>query len=213
MSAYTAATLPTLCAQLAADDARLAAVLREFGPPPFWRRAPGFECLVRIILEQQVSLASAWAALVKLRALLGRVTPRGVLGLDDARLKACGFSRQKTRYARELAGRVERGELDLERLAAAPDDEVRVALKAVPGIGDWTVDVYLLLSLNREDVFPLGDLALVKSLTQCGFLPPGAPRRQVAELAERFRPRRSIFAILVWHAYIQRNGLKLDHMD
>ncbi len=178
--------------ELGERDARLAAVLRQYGPPPLWARAPGFPTLVQIILEQQVSLASARAAFERLEALASPLTPERFLELDDVTLKAAGFSRQKTRYGRELALAVLSGRLDLERLPALDDDAVRAELTAITGIGRWSADIYLLMALGRPDVWPLGDLALAvaaRSVLALDALPTHA---QLLELAEGWRPWRAV---------------------
>jgi DNA-3-methyladenine glycosylase II len=130
------------------------------GPPPLWARPPGFGTLIHIILEQQVSLASARAAYDRLVLRLGELTPRGVLESTDEELRADGFSRQKNRYVRALAAALEDGALDLVAVAALDDAEVRTALVALPGIGPWTAEVYLLSALRRPDTWPTGDIAL-----------------------------------------------------
>ena len=109
-----------------------------------WERKPGFPTLVHIILEQQVSLASARAAYVKLLSRVGRLTPARFLGLDAATLKRCGFSRQKTEYCRQLAGTIVGRHLVLGRLPAMDDGAVRSELTRVKGIGAWSADIYLL---------------------------------------------------------------------
>lgn len=138
------ATLARGVRALARRDPDLARLARQHGPPPLWARPPGFATLVYIILEQQVSLASARAAFERLRqAGRGTVTPRLVLRLDDARLKAVGFSRQKAGYARALAQAVLARELDLPALAGLDDDTARAQLLRHKGIGPWTADIYL----------------------------------------------------------------------
>ncbi len=146
-------------AELAARDPRLGAIVERIGPPPLWARRPGFGTLLHIVLEQQVSLASAQAAFDRLLAASGELTPDRFLAFGDADLLAIGFSRQKVRYGRALAAAVSSGTLDLDGLARLDDDEVRVALEAIPGIGPWTSTIYLLMVLGRPDVWPAGDVA------------------------------------------------------
>ena len=123
---------------LARRDPDLARVVRAHGPPPLWQRRPGFGTLVHIILEQQVSLASARAAFDRARMLARPFTPANFLALDDRELRVAGFSRQKTEYCRNLARAILDKELQLGRLATLDDDEVRRRLTAVKGIGNWT---------------------------------------------------------------------------
>jgi DNA-3-methyladenine glycosylase II len=187
---------------LTARDADLAAIVTRFGYPPLWAREASFATLVHIILEQQVSLASAKAAFDRLRAALGHVEPQRLLTLDDEALKAIGFSRQKTLYARLLAQAILDGQLDLARLARLPDDEVRVALKQLKGIGDWTVDIYLLMALRRPDAWPKGDLGLAVAAQEIKGLAARPAPSQLETLGEAWRPWRAVAARLLWHHYL-----------
>ncbi len=192
--------------RLVAADSVLAGVLDRWGPPPFWRHPEGFAGLVHGILAQQVSLESAVAAFGRLEGALGRVEPEGFLTLDDARLRAIGFSRQKAGYARGLAAAIAAGALDLDRLAVAPDDEVRRTLVALRGIGRWTADVYLLFALRRPDAWPSGDLALAKAVRELWGLPALPGWDELDAWAERWRPQRAVAARFLWHDYLSRRG-------
>ncbi len=200
----TAESLAVAVDELAARDADLAAVVGRFGVPPLWSRDPGFATLVHIVLEQQVSLASARAAFDRLQSRLGSVTPAGVLSLSDAELLSVGFSRQKSRYVRELAREVASGRLDLATLDVADDDAARRRLTAITGIGDWTADVYLLMALGRSDVWPVGDRALAAAVQQVKGLATFPDRHELAALGERWRPWRSVAARLCWLDYLGR---------
>jgi DNA-3-methyladenine glycosylase II len=195
-----------LCNKLAIDDAELRGIIQQYGYPPLWGRKAVFETLVHIILEQQVSLASAKAALIKLKQKIGSVTPAKLLLLTDAELKACYFSRQKTGYVRGLAEAVQSRQLRITALKNLPDEDVRKALTAIKGIGHWTTDVYLMMVLHRPDLFPTGDIALMNSMRFVKNM-PGASKETLLEIAERWRPYRTIAAFLLWHAYIQRKGI------
>lgn len=184
-------------------------IVSDYGLPPIWTRPATFQTLILTILEQQVSLASAYAAYKKLRAKIGFVTPNKLLSLTDEELRACYFTRQKTGYARGLATAIVDKKIDLKKLAAAPDEEVRTTLKQLKGIGDWTVDVYLMHALQRTDLFPLGDVALVNSLKLIKGLPVNASKEEMLQVAEPWRPYRTIASMLLWHAYIQRKGIKV----
>jgi DNA-3-methyladenine glycosylase II len=188
--------------ELAARDDDLGGVLTRLGPPPMWDREPGFSTLVHIILEQQVSLASARACFEKLLTTVGRLTPESLLTLDDGALKEAGFSRQKAAYARILAEAVRTGNLDLDRLAELPDDEARDQLMHLKGIGRWTADIYLLMALGRPDVWPVGDLALVVAAQRIKGLDARPSREEFRELGEPWRPWRSVAARLLWHHYL-----------
>lgn len=199
----TEAGLAHACNSLARRDPDLGRILETHGYPPFWSREPGFPTLLHIILEQQVSLASARAAFEKLGQRLGEVTPERFLTLNDEELKACFFSRQKTRYGRALAEAVASGALNLEALTHQPDEVVRAALVHLPGIGTWTADVYRMMALRRPDVFPLGDLAAVNALKSAKRLPRNTPREALAAIAETFRPHRTAATFLLWHHYLR----------
>jgi DNA-3-methyladenine glycosylase II len=151
---------------LAVQDADLAGVIARFGYPPLWPREPGFPTLLKLILEQQVSLASAQAAYDRLLAVVGELTPESLLVLDDETLRGVGFSRQKARYGRLLAEAVQSGSLDMESLPGLDDESVRVELQKITGIGPWTAEVYLLMVLLRPDVWPRGDIALATAAQQ-----------------------------------------------
>lgn len=194
--------LRTAAEELGARDARLGEVLRAYGAPPLWEREPGFPTLLRIILEQQVSLASARAAFERLRAAADPLTPARFLELDDAELKAVGFSRQKARYGRALSGAILSGALDLDGLAEQDDERVRAALTSVTGIGRWTSDIYLLMALGRPDVWPVGDLALEMAAQRVLDLAEKPSREELAEIAEHWRPHRAVAARILWHAYL-----------
>ncbi len=198
----TADALPALAARLAARDPALAGILERFGPPPLWAREPGFATLVHLILEQQVSLASARAAFDRLRAATDPLTPRALLLLDDGQLLAIGFSRQKARYARSLASAVDGGELDLGGLPDLEDDEVDRRLTALPGIGPWTATIYRLMVLLRPDAWPAHDIALAQAIAETHGLPARPSPAQLPTLAEAWRPYRAVAARMLWHHYL-----------
>lgn len=188
--------------ELGSRDPDLGQVLVDFGPPPMWDREPGFATLIHIILEQQVSLASARACFTRLQAKVGKLDPEGLLTLDDATLKRIGFSRQKTEYARALATALIDGELDLGALADLPDDAARDELMRVKGIGRWTADIYLLMALGRPDVWPQGDLALMVAIQKVKRLRKRPCLDEFRELGEAWRPWRSVAARLLWNHYL-----------
>ncbi len=189
---------------LCTADPDLAAVVDRFGHPPFWTREPGFVTLVHIILEQQVSLASAQAALDRLKIEADPLTPESLLSLDDETLRRVGFSRQKMRYARLLAHAVLSGELDLDGMGALPDAEAHSALTALKGIGPWTADVYLLMALRRADMWPIGDRALVVAMREVKGLDHDPSQVEMAEIGAAWRPVRAVAARILWHHYLSR---------
>jgi DNA-3-methyladenine glycosylase II len=193
--------------KLAERDPHLRKSFESFGPPPLWDRPQGFATLLQIILEQQVSLASAKACFDKLAARLGSVSPDGLLQLTDAELKAAGFSRQKTSYARHLAAAVLEERIDLGALSGLPDDDVRDKLRSLKGIGDWSADIYLLMAMLRPDVMPHGDLALHIAWQKLSGSEHRPDAVEFITMAEKWRPFRSAAARLLWHFYLsEKNG-------
>lgn len=195
--------LAIACKKLTERDADLNFVFQKFGPPPLWAREAGFTTLVHIILEQQVSLASALSAFNKLKEKVIKITPESVIKLTDEELKACYFSRQKTVYVRELAGAILEGKLDLENLANLPDLEVKEQLKKIKGIGDWTSDIYLLMALLRPDVMPKGDLALHVAFQNLKKLESRPNSDEFLQISEKWSPFRAVAARLLWHFYLE----------
>jgi DNA-3-methyladenine glycosylase II len=188
--------------ELSARDPDIAAVIERFGPPPLWGRRPGYATLVRIILEQQVSLASAAAAYRRLEEVAGVVTPSAVLETGVARLRRAGLTRQKARYCHAIARSVVDGKLDLRRIGRLSDAEARVALIQAPGVGPWTADIYLLMALRRPDVWPHGDLALAKAVMQVKKLRRFPNYENLGRLARQWSPWRAVAARIAWHYYL-----------
>ena len=194
--------LAKTCKKLAKIDADLKVIFETYGTPPLWKREASFATLIHIILEQQVSLASALSTFNKLREKLGDITPENVLSLSDEEMKLCYFSRQKTVYARELAKAVLDGNLDLESLKSLPNADVKIELKKVKGIGDWTSDIYLLMALLRVDVMPKGDLALHVAYRNLKKLERAPTSDEFQIIAEKWKPFRAVAARLLWHFYL-----------
>jgi DNA-3-methyladenine glycosylase II len=186
---------------LAERDPDLAAVITRHGHPPLWGRPPCYTTLIRIILEQQVSLASAKATYDKLTEAIGEPTPEAFLTLGDEELKGIGFSRQKTRYVRLLSEEV-LGGLDLAKLDELGDEEARGRLMALKGVGRWSADIFLLMALKRPDVWPRGDLALVNAIMGIKGLPRRPTEEEWDALAEPWRPYRSVAARIAWFEYL-----------
>lgn len=187
---------------LSRRDPDLARVVKKHGPPPMWAREAGFSTLVHIILEQQVSLASARAAHSKLLEVAAPLTPHRFLSLDDSTLKAVGFSRQKTLYGRELARSIVDGLLDLDSLVLMDDASVRSELIKIKGIGRWTADIYLLMVLRRPDIWPAGDLALAVAAQHVKRLKTRPAPDQLDKLALAWSPWRAVAARILWHHYL-----------
>lgn len=193
---------------LAERDEHLAAVVKTYGQPPLWVREPGFPTLVYIILEQQVSLASARAAFARLKAAANPLTPRRFLKLTDSELLRIGFSRQKTLYTRLLAESLARRYFNLRDLHELHDDSARKMLITFKGIGRWTADIYLLSALRRPDVWPTGDLALATAVQEVKGLRLRPSPEKLEALSVPWKPWRAVAARLFWHAYLSKRGQK-----
>lgn len=179
----------------------------RYGSPPLWKRDPGFASLVYAILEQQVSLASARAVYERLVEHLGELTPRGLLALEDQALRSLGFSRQKISYCRGLSTLIDTGTLDLADLERLDDEAIITRLTSVKGIGRWTAEVYLLHSLGRPDVWPVGDLALKVAIQETFSRPERPDERELEEIGHEWRPLRSVAARVLWQGYLSRRGI------
>jgi DNA-3-methyladenine glycosylase II len=203
-ASLTGETLAQGLRVLAKRDHDLARIVDRYGPPPMWARRPGFPTLIHIILEQQVSLASARAAFKRLQAAIQPLTPRNLLTLDDATLKAIGFSRQKTAYARQLARAIVERRFSPAALHAMDDEAARAALIELKGIGVWTADIYLLMALRRPDVWPHGDLALAVAAQQVKQLVTRPTYDELRDMSEAWRPWRAVAARVLWHFYLSQ---------
>lgn len=175
------------------------------GAPPIWKREASFSTLIHIILEQQVSLASALAAFKKLNQLSSPITPEAFLNLDDVTLKAAYFSKQKIRYGRALATALLDHTLSLEALESLSDDDARAELTKIVGIGRWTADIYLMMALQRKNIWPKGDVALATAAKEVFKLESRPNQDDLESMAEAWQPHRSIAAKLLWHYYLSRN--------
>lgn len=194
-------TLRPALEALAAGDPDLATAYRECGLPPVRHSLPGFAGLIRIIIGQQVSTASAAAIIARLETACAPLAAEAFLALDDEALRAVGFSRQKVRSGRALAEAIASGRLDIEGLPALDDDSAVAALVEIPGIGPWTAEIYLLFALRRPDVWPVDDLAVVKALQAMKGLATRPTRKEMRLLGEAWRPHRSAAARFLWHYY------------
>lgn len=189
--------------KLLKKDKLFAAIHKQYGQPPDWGRDPGFISLSKIILEQQVSLASANAHFQKLNTYVPEFSPVHILTLTDEEMRTCQISRQKARYLRGLSSAITTNNLDLERLATLPEPEVRLILTAIKGIGHWTTDIYLMFCLQSKDIFPIGDVAVVNTVKE---LTTARTQEEILELAEAWRPLRSLATYFFWHYYLRKRG-------
>ena len=199
-----------LCDWCTNVEPKLDAVIREYGYPPFWHREPNFATLILTILEQQVSLAAAKAAFLKLKEKTEDLTPENLLRLNDEELRACYFSRQKIIYSRILANEIRDGKLNLDELNILPEEQIRKRLIRLKGIGHWTIDMYVLMSLHFADIFPPGDLATIKAVYELQLVSPEAGKEDIIRYMEKFAPYRSVATYILWHAYIEKRKLSLE---
>jgi len=206
---FTKANYYSICDNLAKADPDLAAIIETYGYPPFWSRPNTFETLVHIILEQQVSLASALSALNKLKERIQELTPTRLLLLTDEEMRACYVSRQKSSYIKYLAEALLSGQINLTELEDMDDEVIRAKLVALKGIGNWTADVYLMFVLQHSDVFPIGDLAAVNALKRVKNLPADIIRDEMIAVTMQWRPYRTIATMLLWHFYLSAPKKKL----
>lgn len=198
-----------ICDWCAQKEPKLDLVIKEFGYPPFWHRDPNFKTLILTILEQQVSLASAKATYNKLQEKIQEITPENLLSLTDEEFRALGFSRQKTLYSKILAQEIQDGKLHLETLNQQDEKEIRSTLLKIKGIGNWTVDMYVLMSLHFADIFPPGDLATIKAVYELKLLSPESSKEKIMNYMKRFSPFQSAATYILWHYYIQKRNLTL----
>ncbi len=207
---YSEHNLLTFCDELAQKEPFFKKIIDTYGYPNLYIRPASFESLLRIILEQQVSLASAKAAYLKLVQKIENIEPQLILVLSDEDLKACYLSRQKIVYVRALAQSVINKTLIINELIDYSDEDIRLQLTNIKGIGNWTADVFLMMCLQRCDCFPIGDIALVNSMKKHFQLPKNTPSSTLLELAEAWRPLRSISVMMLWHAYLKERNMILE---
>jgi DNA-3-methyladenine glycosylase II len=191
---------------LARAEPRFAHIVKRHGPPPLWPREPGFQTLVLLMLEQQVSLAQGRAMYGRIANATGTVTPANVARLGESGLRALGVTRQKSAYLAALANRIERSDFDLDVLATLSDADADAALDALHGVGPWTAQCYLLFALRRSDVFPAADLALLEAVRQLWRLRERPSPEALAQRAQAWRPHRAVAARLLWHHYLSERG-------
>ena len=198
----TKTNLAAAAQHLAKRDKDLAAIFKAYGPPPLWSRKPGFSTLIHIILEQQVSLASAASMYKRLSEHIQPFGPDRVIELGEPHLKSLGLTRQKTAYCIHLAESINSNSLNLRGLSKMNDEDVKAALMQVKGIGSWSADIYLLMVLRRPDIWPASDLALATAVTKVKKLKQRPTTDQLVGIAERWRPFRSVAARMLWQYYL-----------
>jgi DNA-3-methyladenine glycosylase II len=202
----TKAKLVLAAQHLATRDRDLEAIYKAYGPPPLWSRKPGFSTLIRIILEQQVSLASAASMYKRLTENIQPFGPDRVIELGEPHLRSLGVTRQKTTYCIHLAESISSQVLNLRGLSQMNDEDAKAALMQVKGIGSWSADIYLLMVLRRPDIWPASDLALATAATKLKKVKQRPNAEQLLDLAERWRPFRSVAARMLWQYYLAQRS-------
>jgi DNA-3-methyladenine glycosylase II len=187
--------------RLTKADPLFETIIKQYGYPPNWARPQGFVSLSKIILEQQVSLASANAHFQKLNAYLDAFTPSNILSLTDEEMRKCQISRQKACYLRALSFAILHKQIDLEALPELEETEIRRQLSGIKGIGNWTNDIYLMFCLQLKDVFPIGDIAVVSTIKE---LSEAKTKAEILLIAENWKPYRSLAVYFLWHYYLKK---------
>lgn len=199
-------TLADAAKRVALIDTDFARVLTDNGTPPLWAREPGFITLLRIILEQQVSLTSAAAMFVRLTDNVEPLTPVTILDAGAPFLRSFGVTRQKATYFINVAQAIQSGELDLDKVGSSDDETAIQQLTSIKGIGPWTAKIYLLMALGRPDVWPVGDIALATAAKNLKGLAQRPTQPELSEMAKAWRPYRATAARLLWHYYLNSPG-------
>jgi len=201
-----ARTIALAASYLAKQDKHLASILKRHGPPPLWGRPQGFATLAQIILEQQVSLASAASVFGRLSRAINPFDPLNVIQAGELEVRALGVTRQKASYLVRLAESLERRELRLRTLSKLDDQQAKLALMRVKGIGSWSADIYLLMALRRADIWPAGDLALATTVRELKRLRTRPSEQRLAAVAEPWRPYRAVAARMLWQHYLAKRN-------
>jgi DNA-3-methyladenine glycosylase II len=190
-------------------DAIFKQIVNLYGLPGIIPSRPeGFETLVLLILEQQVSIDSAKATFLRMRTSVGEIVPKNLINLTEEEFRTFGVSRQKAKYISHLAEAVIEKRIDLTTLATKSSDEVRAELIQLKGIGNWTIDVYLMFSLQNSNVFPIGDVAIVNTMKELLFM---EDKNEMVTYSEKWSPYKTYASFLLWHYYLQKRGRKITY--
>ena len=193
---------------LSKKDKVFASIIEQFGIPAIPARPQGFETLALLILEQQVSIDSAKATFLKLKNAVKYFTPKYLLALSDVDYRTSGVSRQKTSYIKALAGAVINKDIDIESLPFKSPDVVREELIKIKGIGNWTIDVYLVFCLQSTDIIPLGDIAVVNTIKELFNI---HDKKEMETYTKSWSPYRSAATFLLWHYYLGKRKRKVTY--
>ena len=188
---------------LISKDEKLKFILDNFGNPIIQKREEGFASMCHIILEQQVSIASAKACYVKLENYFSKITPEIILNSNDEELRNCGISRQKTVYLKDLAQKVIAKEIDFKSFKTKSEEQIRAELITIKGVGNWSIEVYLMFCLQSPDIVPLGDIAIkntLKELYEC------QNHEEMQMISNNWKPFRTFASFTIWHYYLKKRG-------
>jgi DNA-3-methyladenine glycosylase II len=183
-------------------------IIKEYGLPAIPVRPQGFETFVLLILEQQVSIDSAKATFLKLKKKVKNISPKKLFALIDEDYREAGVSRQKTSYIKGLAKTILQKEIDLESLATKPAEHVREELIKIKGIGNWTIDVYLMFCLQSPDIIPLGDIAVINTIKELLDIHEKAA---MESYTKKWEPHRSAATFLLWHYYLRKRNRTVEY--
>ena len=193
---------------LSEKDTIFKTIIDQYGIPVIPSRPQGFETLALLILEQQVSIDSAKATYLKLRDKVQDFKPQNLLSLSDEEYRTCGVSRQKTKYIKCLSEAILDKQIILESLPNKTAQEIREELIKIKGIGNWTIDVYLMFSLQEKDIIPLGDVAVVNTIKELLDI---QDKQEMEIYAQNWAPYRSMATFLLWHHYLQKRNRKITY--
>jgi DNA-3-methyladenine glycosylase II len=193
---------------LSKKDKIFKTIIETYGVPVIPKRTQGFETLALLILEQQVSIDSAKATYNKLKNQIEAFLPENLLDLSEENYRICGVSRQKTKYIKCLAEAILEKTIDLESLDSKSPEIVRQELIKIKGIGNWTIDVYLMFSLNSPDILPLGDIAVVNTIKELLNI---HDKTEMEMYTQKWKPYRSMATFLLWHHYLQKRNRKVEY--
>lgn len=188
---------------MATADKQLKYIYDNFGAPSIQKREQGFTSMCHIILEQQVSIAAAKACYLKLENHFGIITPLKIINSSDIALRNCGISRQKIVYLRDLADKVETNKIDFLSFKNKTEAQIRAELLTIKGVGNWSIDVYLMFCLQQNDIFPVGDIAIKNTMVE---LYQTTATEQMELISARWKPYRTFATYLLWHYYLTKRG-------
>jgi DNA-3-methyladenine glycosylase II len=188
---------------LSKKDKKLKFIIENFGHPIIQKRNEGFASMCHIILEQQVSIASAKACYDKIQNLFIEITPQIILNCNDEELRSCGVSRQKTMYLKDLAAKVISKEIDFDSYANKSEEQIRAELITIKGVGNWSIEVYLMFCLQSQDIIPLGDIAIKNTIIEL-YTHNSIQEMQV--LSHNWKPYRTMASYILWHYYLKKRN-------